>query len=265
MSSGAWTVERLPLLRYQRQIVLPQIGPEGQRRLAAGRVLIVGVGGLGTWAAELLARAGVGFLRLVDDDRVELTNLHRQALFGERDAAEALSKPEAAAWRLREVNSTVRVEAFETRVDRRNIHGLAEDVDVILDGTDNWPSRFLINDYAARHGKPWVMAGVVGTEAQTAAFLPGRGPCLRCLLGGVPRTCDEEDCRTAGVLGPAVAAVAAFEAAETLKILAGRTAGVSRSLLKFDLWRNTMQQVPLDRPVADCPCCQRKVYEFLEP
>jgi molybdopterin-synthase adenylyltransferase len=265
MQPSSWTVESIPLLRYQRQIVLPQLGPAGQERLAVGRALVVGIGGLGTWAAELLARAGVGFLRLVDDDRVELTNLHRQALFGEWDAAESLSKPEAAAWRLHEVNSGVHVEAFEARLDRHNIAELAADVDVILDGTDNWPSRFLINDFAVKYGKPWIMAGVVGTEAQTATFLPGRTPCLRCILGGVPRTCSEEDCRAAGVIGPAVAVIAALQAAEALKILAGRTEAVRPSLLKLDLWRNTVQQVALGGAAADCPCCQRQDYEFLEP
>ena len=262
-----WATEQVPLRRYQRQMVLPALGLAAQKRLAAGRVLVVGVGGIGTWAAELLARAGVGFLRLVDDDRVELTNIHRQALYGESEAAGLLSKPAAAARRLGEINGQTVVEPIETRLDRHNIAGLAGDVDMILDGTDNWPSRFLINDFAVKHGKAWVLAGAVGTEAQTMVIIPGRTPCLRCVLDCPPETCTADCCRTAGVLGPAVAAIAAFQAAEAIKILAGRPEAVNPNLLKFDVWRNTVQQMCLQRPAgaSACVCCGEKEYEFLEP
>ena len=266
MERIAWTTEMIPLLRYRRQMVLRDLGLAAQKRLMAGRALIVGVGGLGTWTAELLARAGVGFLRLVDDDRVELTNIHRQALYDESDGAAFLPKPLAAAKRLREINQTVRVESVEARLDWRNIAGLAGDVDVILDGTDNWPSRFLVNDFAVKHGKPWIMAGVVGTEAQTMVIMPGRTPCLRCVLDAPPETCTADCCRTTGVLGPAVAAIAAFQAAEAIKILAGRPEAVNPNLVKFDFWQNTVQQMRLQRPTggAACVCCGEEEYEFLE-
>jgi len=254
------------LLRYHRQTVFRALGLEGQRRLAAGRALIVGMGGLGTWLAELLARAGVGFLRIVDDDHVDLTNIHRQSLYDESDAAAARSKVIAAAERLAAVNSDVNIEPVAKRVDHVSIARLADDMDVLLDGTDNFATRYLINDYAVKTHRPWVFAGAVGAKAQTMTIVPGRTACLRCVLPAPPPACTEPTCRSAGVLGPAVAAVAAFQAGEAIKILAGHIEAISPYLLKFDMWANSVQR--LDAIAArrsDCACCGHGEFEFLEP
>jgi len=261
------TEERRELsIRYARQAIFAGLGPAGQRRLRAGRALIVGVGGLGSWVAELLTRAGVGTLRLVDDDKVDLTNIHRQALYAEADARAGRPKVLAAADRLKQINADVAVDPIPHRLDKGNIAALAEGMDVIVDGTDNFASRFLMNDYAVKHGRPWVFAGVVGAEAQTMTVVPGRTPCLRCVKQSPPPPCADPSCRTQGVLGPAVAAVAAIEAAEVLKILAGRLDAVSPFLLKLDLWTNAVQRIETAPACAavDCPCCKRKDFEFLD-
>jgi molybdopterin-synthase adenylyltransferase len=254
------------LSRYARQVAFDGLGLAGQKALGAGRALIVGVGGLGSWVAELLARAGVGFLRLADPDRVDLTNLHRQGLYDEADAAAGALKVEAARRRLLRVNSGVAVETAALRVDHKNALALAADVGVIVDGTDNFAARFLLNDVAIQTGTPLVFAGCVRAQWQTMTVLPGRSPCLRCLMDGPPPACTEPTCRQAGVIGPAVAAVAAFEAAEALKILAGRSDLVSPYLLKVDHWASTFQRLAwADFRNGDCPCCAKGEREFLEP
>lgn len=260
-NNAAW------LARYQRQIAFQGWGRDGQRALMAGRVLIVGVGGIGSWTAELLARAGVGFLRLADDDAVDLTNIQRQALYDEEDARQALPKVEAAASHLRRISKNLNVEPLAVRVARDNIESLAEDVDVVLDGTDNFATRFLINDVAVKLGKPWVFAGVVGAEAQTMTIVPGRTACLRCVLDSPPPPCLDPDCRSFGALGPAVAAVSAFQALEAMKILAGRVKDISPYLTKFNLWTNEVQRIDTAsaRAMRSCPCCQERELEFLEP
>jgi molybdopterin-synthase adenylyltransferase len=242
--------------RYARQTAFEEIGREGQLAIARGRVLIVGVGGLGSWVAELLARAGVGFLRLVDDDRVELANLQRQSLYDEEDANRRLLKVEAAARRLARVNCDCVVEAIARRADRFNIDHLVADIDVVIDGTDNFATRFLLNDACVTAGRPWIFAGAVRAEAQAAVIVPGRTACLRCLLPEVPPACVDPNCRQAGVLGMAVAAIAAFQAMEAVKLLAGRLDAVNPYLVKFDMWSNTVQRLCLARSSAGptCPC-----------
>lgn len=242
----------------------PPLGLPGQRRLAAASALIVGVGGLGSWTAELLARAGVGRLRLVDDDRVAPDNLHRQAMYNEADAAGGTPKAVAAQRRIAAINGTVNVEAFLCRLGRDNIASLADGMDLILDGTDNFATRFILNDYAVKHARPWVFAGVVGAEAQTMTIVPGRSACLRCVCETPPPVCIDPNCRTAGVIGPAVAAISAIEAAEALKILSGNGAAASTHLLKFDLWTHQFQQVDASAPAPACPCCQGRHFEYLE-
>jgi molybdopterin-synthase adenylyltransferase len=251
--------------RYARQVAFEPLGLAGQKALCDGRVLIVGVGGLGSWAAELLARAGVGFLRLADADRVDLTNIHRQALYDERDAAEGLPKVEAARRRLGKINHETSVEAVAARVDRRNVERLSADVQVVIDGTDNFATRFLLNDCSVKHSRPWVFAGCVRAEWQTMTIVPGRTACLRCVLDSPPPPCEDPACRQVGVLGPAVASVAALEAAEAIKILAGRPDAVRRGLLRMDLWGGSVQTLTGVEPRTDCPCCGRGEFEFLEP
>ncbi len=253
--------------RFARQLVFEHWGLDAQRALATSRALVLGVGGIGSWAAELLARAGAGFLRLVDDDVVDLTNLHRQALYDQLDADAARPKVTAAARRLREINDGCSVEPIMLRADRTNLDELAGDVDVIVDGTDNFATRFVINDYCVKNAKPWVFAGVVGAEAQVAAIIPGRTACLRCWLEDMPPPCTDPTCTQAGVLGMAVSAVASLEAMEAAKILAGRADATSGRLLKLDLWANTVQRLDMSQPRRDppCPCCVEREFEYLEP
>ncbi|HOF18401.1 MAG TPA: HesA/MoeB/ThiF family protein [Phycisphaerae bacterium] len=247
--------------RYCRQTNFSGLGPDGQAALARARALVVGVGGLGSWSAELLARAGVGFLRLLDGDRVDWTNLHRQAMYDESDVNRP--KAEAAAEFLRRVNGEIRIEPVVERLDAGNIDRLAGDVDVILDQTDNFPARFLLNDYAVREHKPWVFAGVVRAEGQTMTIVPGRTACLRCVYDAPPPSELAETAATAGVLGPAVAAIAALSAMEALKLLAGRAADIRTDLLKLDLWTGRTQRIDASRPADDCPCCRKGRFEFL--
>ncbi|MHC4294909.1 MAG: HesA/MoeB/ThiF family protein [Planctomycetota bacterium] len=259
--------EPVDLIRYQRQMLFAPLGADGQRALTGSRVVIVGLGGLGSWAAELLVRAGVGFLRLIDDDKVELTNIHRQALYDEQDARAGKTKVNAAASHLQRINSAVTVEPVAARMDCTNAVSLTKDATVILDGTDNFATRFLINDVAVKFNHPWVFAGVVGAEAQTMTIVPNRTACLRCVLEVPPPPCSDPSCNRVGVLGPAVAAIAAFQVAETMKILAGKLDEVRPYLLKFDVWTNTLQRIDATDSArsAECPCCGHKEFEFLEP
>lgn len=251
--------------RYDRQMVFEGLGPQGQRRLAGGRVLMVGVGGLGCTVVDLLARAGVGFLRLVDDDAVTAENLHRQVLYDEQDAAERKPKVIAAAERIARINSQVKVEPIVARLDAHNAEPLAEGIDVIVDGTDSFPARFIINDLAVKRSLPWVFAGVVGSEAQTMTIVPGRTPCLRCVLESPPPPCQEPTCRSAGVIPPAVVAVAAIQAAEVMKLLSGHVEAISPWLVKMDLWTNAMQRVNVTEACAgaECRCCKRREFDYL--
>jgi adenylyltransferase/sulfurtransferase len=253
--------------RYIRQTAFAKWGPEAQSALGRGRALVVGVGGLGSWVSELLIRAGVGFLRLVDDDLVDLTNIHRQALFGQADATARRLKVVAASDRLKGLNDTCEIDAVPKRLDRFNIGRLAGDVDVVVDGTDNFATRFLINDYCIKTHLPWVFAGVVRSEAQVMTVIPSRTVCLRCVMESPPPICADPSCREAGVLGPAVSAIASFEALEAMKILGSHVETVSPYLLRFDLWSNTMQRIRPDGPQDDppCPCCGLGEFEYLEP
>ena len=253
------------LSRYARQISFKPFGEEGQQRLADSSALIVGVGGLGSWVAELLVRAGVGRLRLVDDDYVELTNIHRQSLYTEKDAKERTLKINAAANHLREINSNCEIETVFAKIDRLTADRLTEGVDVIIDGTDNFPARFILNDCAIKKSKPWVFAGVLRTEAQVMAIIPGKTPCLRCLLDSPPGY--SETSRQTGILGSVVAMVAALETSEAIKILSGNSDKAGQCLFVFDVWNNIAKQIDVSKLTknADCPCCVRKNFEFLEP
>jgi adenylyltransferase/sulfurtransferase len=252
--------------RYVRQTVYAPLGPEGQRRLAAGRALICGCGALGSTLANMLARAGVGRLRIVDRDRVEMHNLQRQVLFDEQDAVAGRPKALAAAAHLARINSDVSVEPIVGEIDSKNIERLLDGVDVIVDGTDNFPTRFLINDAAVKHGVPWVYGGCVGTDGQTMTILPGRTPCLRCLLPECPDPATTPTCPTHGILGPTVGVVASLEAIEAIKVLSGNLEAVSPVLTVVSLWENRLRQVNLAglRDRADCPTCKHNRFTWLE-
>ena len=253
------------LSRYARQMRFPPLGEEGQRRLAGSRVLLCGCGALGSTIANLLARAGVAALRIVDRDFVELSNLQRQVLFDEADAQAGLPKAIAAAEKLRQINSTVTIEPIVADIDPANIEGFCEGIDVILDGTDNFETRFLINDAAVKLGLPWIYGGCVGAEGQTMTILPGQTPCLRCLMPECPAPGSTPTCETAGILGPIVGLVASIEAAEAIKILGGDLAAISRSLTVVDLWQNHIRQIDVRglRDQVDCPTCKRGEFPWL--
>ena len=207
--------------RYARQQILPEIGENGQAKLAQSSVFIVGCGALGCFQAELLARAGLGRLRIADRDLVEWSNLQRQVLFDESDAAANVSKAEAAAHRLRAINSTISVESLAVDVTTRNAESLLADADLVLDGTDNFETRYLVNDVCIKQGKPWVYAGVLGTVGMVMPVLPGLGPCLRCVVPSPPDPGAVPTCDTAGVLNSAVAVMASMQVTIGLRILLG--------------------------------------------
>src|SRR5437764_4231876 len=217
--------------RYSRQMRFHGIGEAGQRKLLQGHGTLCGCGALGTVLANALVRAGVGHLRLVDRDFIETHNLQRQVLFDEHDVAENLPKAEAAARKLGAINSSVYVEPVVADIDRTNILELVEDADPILDGTDNFEIRYLINDVAVKLGKPWVYGGSIGSHGQTMTILPGQTPCLRCVFPAAPDPAERGACETVGVLGPDVGIIASFQAAEALKILPGKLDRVSRDLI----------------------------------
>jgi molybdopterin-synthase adenylyltransferase len=251
--------------RYDRQVRFAPLGVEGQRKLAASRALVCGCGALGSVIAEMLVRAGVGFVRIVDRDFVELNNLQRQFLYDERDVENAIPKAAAAAEKLKQINSEVTVEGIVADVTHANIDSLAGDVDVIVDGTDNFATRFLVNDYAVKHGKPWVYGGVIGSEGQSMTILPGDTACLACLLPEPPPPGSTPSCDTAGIIGPAVGIIGSFEASEALKILCGRAGLVSRSLTIVELWDNRLKQIDLSklRETSDCRVCRHGEFAWL--
>src|SRR5438132_1150458 len=254
------------LERYSRQMRFPGIGEEGQLRLLESHVTLCGCGALGTVLAKALVRAGVGHLRLVDRDFIETHNLQRQVLFDEHDVAENLPKAEAAARKLSAINSTVHVEPVVTDIDRTNIMELVQDADLILDGTDNFEIRYLINDAAVRLKKPWIYGGCIGSHGQTMTILPGETPCLRCVFEAAPAPGEGGTCETAGVLSPIVNIVASFQAAEALKILTGRRAQINRELIYVDVWDNIHRRTKIAPLLGkvDCPACERPRFEWLE-
>jgi molybdopterin-synthase adenylyltransferase len=242
--------------RYSRQVLFRGIGEDGQRKLAAARVAIVGCGATGTALASLLARAGLGLLRIIDRDYVEPSNLQRQSLFDEADAAESLPKAIAAVRKIAAFNSQVKVEAKVEDLVPGNIEVLLEGMDLILDGTDNFETRYLINDYAVDRSLPWIYSAAVGSYAVTLNVLPGDTACLACIFPDSPRGIVET-CETSGILGPAVNLVASIAATETLKILvSGRSAPtLRRTLLSFDLWTNEHAEISAAKPRSSCRAC----------
>jgi adenylyltransferase/sulfurtransferase len=255
-----------PLERYSRQMRFFGIGEAGQRKLLASRVTLCGCGALGTVLANALVRAGVGHVRIVDRDFIETHNLQRQVLFDENDVAENLPKAEAAARKLRAVNSTVTIEPVVTDIDRTNIEELCQDADLVLDGTDNFEIRYLINDLAVKLGKPWVYGGSIGGHGQTMTILPGQTPCLRCVFEAAPAPGEAGTCETAGVLAPIVNIVASFQAAEAFKILTGQLDKVNRDLIYIDVWENITRRIKIAPLLGkvDCPCCRRRHFEWLQ-
>jgi molybdopterin-synthase adenylyltransferase len=248
--------------RYSRQVLFAGIGEQGQRRLGAARAAIVGCGATGSMVASLLARSGVGTLRIIDRDYVEPSNLQRQALFDEADAVESLPKAIAAANKIAAFNSQIVVEPQVADLAPSNIEPLLEGAQVILDGTDNFETRYLINDYALKNGLPWIYAAAVGSYAVTMNILPGKSACLACLFPDPPAG-TFETCETAGILNSAVSLVASIEATEALKLIVGAENHLRRTLLSFDVWRNEQAELASALPRNGCRACQQRDFIHL--
>ena len=269
------------LSRYHRQMLLPGFGEEGQRKLSASTALVLGCGALGTVIADMLARAGVGHLVIVDRDFIEITNLQRQVLFDEQDVADAIPKAEAAKRKIARINSQVQVTAIVDDVNYRNIAKYAAGADILVDGVDNFETRYLANDWAVKHGIPYIYGGAVGTVGASFAILPHTRdgdapwetlseskatPCLRCIFEQAPPPGLNPTCETVGVIGPVVSIIANFEVAETLKVLTGNLDRVCPTMLNVDLWTNTIMQLKVARAweAGDCPCCKHRRFEYLD-
>lgn len=250
--------------KYSRQILFPGIGETGQETLLASRAVLVGCGAMGSVLAGLLARAGVGRLRIIDRDFVEPSNLQRQTLFTEADARESLPKAIAAERNLRAMNADVQVEPVVGDLTPQNARELLFGFPLILDGTDNFETRLLVNDAAVSFGVPWIYAAAVGSYGVTLTIRPGETACLACLLeshDGKPAA--EETCDTAGVLGSAVSAVASIEAGEAIKLLSGNTNALHHRLISCDIWSGRLQSIHVPRD-PDCRVCARREFDYLE-
>ncbi len=250
--------------RYSRQILFREIGREGQEKLLASRVLIVGCGALGASHAEMLSRAGVGRMRIVDRDFVEYTNLQRQTLFSEEDAEHRTPKAAAAKRRIAEINSGIEVEAIVADVNNSNIESLIDGCDLVIDGTDNFQVRYLLNDACVKHKKTWIYGAAVSSYGTTMTIIPGETPCLRCLFEEMPDAGSSPTCDTAGVIMPIISSISAIQVAEAVKILVGDTASLHGSLMQVDVWQNDWRKIKLAGPNADCKCCGQNAYEFLD-
>jgi adenylyltransferase/sulfurtransferase len=249
--------------RYSRQVLFHGIGPEGQLRLSTSRVTVVGCGATGSAVAALLARAGVGTLRLIDRDYVEPSNLQRQSLFDESDAAESAPKAVAAARKIAEFNSEIKVEPQVADLTPEKAASLLTDSDLILDGTDNFETRYLINDHSIQQGVPWIYAAAVGSYAATMNILPGETSCLTCVFPSSPRG-TVETCDTSGILNSAVNLVASIQVTEALKLLVGARDRLRKTLLSFDLWTNERAEISVAQPRSECQTCGRREFVHLE-
>lgn len=251
------------LERYIRQTIFRGVGVEGQRKLLAAKVLIVGCGALGTAIANLLARAGVGYLTIVDRDFLELNNLQRQTLYDEDDLAQNLPKAIAAVNHLRRVNSEIQINALVEDLNYENVEKLVKNHDLVLDGTDNFETRYLLNDVCVKLNKPWIYSGVIAAYGVSSTILPGDTPCFRCLFPDPPPPGTTDTCDTAGIVGPIVGLMGSFAAGEAIKLLTGQ-GKLNRGLLNINLWELSFDKLPIEFRQPDCPCCGQRNFEFLE-
>lgn len=250
--------------RYSRQVLFREIGKRGQQKLLDSRILLVGCGALGAAHAETLARAGVGKLRIVDRDFVEFTNLQRQTLYSEQDAADRLPKAVAAKNRIAAINSEIEVEAIVADVNYSNIENLIKDCDLVLDGTDNFQVRYLVNDACVKHAQIWIYGAAVSSYGTTMTIIPGETPCLRCIFEEIPDAGSSPTCDTAGVIMPIIASISAVQVTEALKILSGNRDSLHRSLIQIDIWQNDTRKIKLSGPVPECKTCGQRNFEFLD-
>ncbi len=252
------------LRRYSRQVILAKIGADGQTRLAGSRALVIGVGALGSSLASFLVRAGCGTVRMVDRDFIELDNLQRQTLFDEEDISAGLPKAIAAAQKLRRANTQVTVEPIVADVTHANILRLMEGCDVVLDGSDNVETRLLLNDASLKLRVPWVYGAALGMSGATMTFIPGRGPCFRCIVPQQPAPGALPTCETAGILGTVPAIVAALQVTEAIKLLTGARGDVVKQMRFVDAWAGTMEALDIAKGGEPCPACNQARYDFLE-
>lgn len=256
--------------RYARQLILPGIGEQGQRRLSESHAMIIGVGALGCTSADLLVRAGVGRVTLIDRDLVERSNLHRQSLFSDSDADAKRPKALAAEDRLRAVNPSVRTHGVVADFNASNAEALIEDgshgrADLLIDGTDNFETRYLLNDCAVLMDLPYIYGGAVGVSGMVAVFRPSTTACLRCVFDEIPEPGSQPTCTTAGVLAPISSVVASMQATEAIKLLVGADDDVLTDLISFDGWMNTTRRLDIaDAKDPDCPCCAHREFRFLD-
>ena len=249
--------------RYSRQILFSGIGDEGQRRLLAGRVLIVGCGALGSAHAESLARAGVGHLRIVDRDFVEPSNLQRQTMFTESDAEQRLPKVIAAANHLRQINSEIEIEPHILDINHSSVERLLDGCDIVIDGTDNFATRYLLNDACVKHNVNWIYGAAVGSYGVTMTIRPHEAACLRCIFEEAPPAASAPTCDTSGVIMPIINIVSAVQVSEAMKLLTRKLEDLHGSLMQFDVWRNEWRRIGTGRPRPDCKTCGLGFYETL--
>jgi adenylyltransferase/sulfurtransferase len=248
--------------RYRKQILLRELGHDGQKKLSASKAVVMGCGALGSVISSTLTRMGVGTIIIADRDYIETDNLHRQILFDEDDVKAGHPKAVAAALKLKKINSSVKIEPLVTDIRTDNIEEIIAGADCVVDGTDNFETRFLINDACYKLGIPWVYGGVVGTSGMTCTILPDDGPCFRCFLRDLPPPGTTATCDTSGVLATAVSVIASIEATEAVKILSGRKDQVNGSLITFDIWSGSFQSLKMKRD-KNCPLCAEGRYDFL--
>jgi len=248
--------------RYLRQIIFAPIGAAGQEKLLAARVLIVGCGATGSVIASTLARTGIGFLKIADRDFVELNNLQRQVLYDEGDVASRTPKAVAAAQKLGRINSSLRILPCVTDVNAENIEDLIADVDLVLDGTDNFETRYLVNDACVKHNKVWIYGGAVSSYGATMTIVPNASACFRCVFLNAPPPGTLPTCDTAGVIAPIVNVIGSLVSAEAIKFIVG-SGELNRGLINIDLWENTFDMFEITRR-ADCPCCVKHQFDFLD-
>ena len=250
--------------RYSRQILFSDVGRDGQEKLINSRVLIVGCGALGASHCEMLARAGVGTLRIVDRDFVEFTNLQRQTLFKESDAADRLPKAVAAKKRIAEINSEIDVEAIVVDVNNSNVESFIKGCEVVLDGTDNFQVRYLLNDACVKNGKTWIYGAAVSSYGTTMTVIPGESPCLRCIFEEIPDAGSSPTCDTAGVIMPIISSISSVQVTEAIKLLVGKRGELHGSLMQIDIWASDWRKIKLAGPQPDCPACGKRNFEFLD-
>jgi molybdopterin/thiamine biosynthesis adenylyltransferase len=248
--------------RYDRQTLFGPIGKEGQERLRNASVVIIGCGALGTGLANNLCRAGIGHMLIADRDYVELNNLQRQILFDEDDVIHRVPKAVSASEKLMHINSDITVEALVEDINGENIEELVRAHDLVLDATDNFETRYLINDACIKHQRPWIYSGVISAYGTTMNILPGETACLRCVFPDMPLPGTTETCDTVGVLNGIVGVITGIAATEAIKILL-QSPNISRSIFTMDLWENTTDRIELPRQ-PDCPACGQHTYEFLD-